>query len=276
MTLDELLKPCVELTSLSLTLYTTHGKIFLRQNLANDVSLLISHHPTVKQLVLSGFEDLLVGYWDKYRLPTSIETLELHGSIFTPVDLEHWTNASTTSHIRDLKISTNCFNSPSHIEGYLKVIESHAKTLVSLNIDLSSFAHQPTVDHLKHMAKRLAQFNTLQRFTYYVQNVRDMLEILLNVMPLIAINGSLNSYELFSGGCLLGYDRDFLQSLQLAMKTICVERSRFLDFSALIFDINDDFQDRIPSVEYEDLWDVVGFKCYPRSDYNCDMDEDVD
>jgi len=137
-------------------------------------------------------------------------------------DLEHGTDASTTSHIRDLTISSSLVSkSPSDINGYLKFVESHAETLVSLHIDLSRGEHQPTVDSLKRMAKRLAKFNKLQRFTYHVQNVHDILVILRDVIPLIAVNQSLNSYSLSSDFGLLRYDRDFLQSLQLTMKTIC-------------------------------------------------------
>jgi len=104
--LDEILKPCVELTYLSLHLFTAGRNDALRQQLANDLSLLIDHLPTLKRLVLDGFQDLLVGYWDKYRLPTSLETLALRDSVLMHVDFEHGTDASTTSHIRDLTISS--------------------------------------------------------------------------------------------------------------------------------------------------------------------------
>src|SRR6218665_236395 len=210
--LDEILKCCVELTSLSLTLYTTHGTIFLRQNLAKDVSLLIGHHPAVKRLVLCKFEDLIFGYEDKYPLPTSLETLVLSDSILT----------STTPRIRDLTILNTRCDSQSDMERCLKFVENQAETLVSLHIDLSMNGQQPTVDRLKRMTKRLAEFNKLQRFTYRMPNVRDILEILLDVMPLIAINQSLNSYSLDSDSYLWRYDRDFLQALQLAMKAICM------------------------------------------------------
>src|SRR6218665_3425291 len=192
--LDEILKPCVELTYLSLHLFTAGRNDALRQQLANDLSLLIDHLPTLKRLVLDGFQDLLVGYWDKYRLPTSLETLVLKDSILTCVDLEHGTDASTTSHIRDLTISNILLcKSPSHINGYLKFVESHAETLVSLDIFVCVGEHQPTVDSLKLMAKRLAKFNKLQRFTYRVQNAHDILVILRDVMPLIAIIQSFDS-----------------------------------------------------------------------------------
>jgi|SRR6218665_2953035 len=231
--LDEILKPCVELTSLSLSLCANQRNDTVRRKLANNLSLLIGHHPSLKRLVLENFEDLLVGYWDQYRLPTSLETLEFKDSSLMRVDLEHGTN--TTSHIRDIKISSfSCSISPSEIEGYLKFVESHAETLVSLDINLSENEHQPTVDSLKRMAKRLAQFNKLQRFKYKVRSVHDMLAILRDVMPLIASNQSLNSYSIASACCLLGYDKDILQQLQLAMKTICVGRKRLLDFAKLI------------------------------------------
>src|SRR6218665_1048212 len=251
--LDEILKPCVALTSLSLNLYTREmheGNDALRQKLANDLSLLIGHHPTLKRLVLGYFQDLLVGYLDKYLLPTSLETLELCDSVLTRVDLEHGTDASTTSHIRDLTISN--YSSPSDTEGYLKFVESHAETLVSLHINLSSGEHPPTVDSLKRMAKRLAKFNKLQRFTYYVQNVRDMLEILRDVMPLIAIIQSFDSYILTSDSDLLTYDRDFLQELKLAMKTACIGKRRLLDFSRVYFRVRQKFEDGMPTVEYDE------------------------
>src|SRR6218665_1979843 len=233
--LDEILKPCVELTSLSLSLCANQRNDALQQSLANDVSLLIGHHPTLKRLVLRHFRDLIVGYWDKYRLPTSLETLEFYDSSLMHVDLEHGTDASTTSHIRDIEISSFLYSiSPSEIEGYLKFVESHAETLVSLDIDLSWNEHQPTVDSLKRMAKRLAQFNKLQRFKYKVRNVHDMLVILREVMPLIASNQSLNSYSITSDRCFLGCDNEILQQLQLAMKTICIGRKRLLDFAILI------------------------------------------
>src|SRR6218665_1791464 len=198
--LDEILKPCVELTSLSLTLFTAERNDLFRQKLANDLSLLIGRHPTLKRLVLDNFEDLLAGYWDKYRLPTSLETLGLYNSILMRVDLEHGTDASTTSHIRDIKITNFLYSiCPSQIEGCLKFVESHAETLVSLDINLSGGEHQPAVDSLKHMAKRLAKFKKLQRFTYYVRKRQDLLEILHDVMPLIASNQSLNSYRIISG-----------------------------------------------------------------------------
>src|SRR6218665_190148 len=122
--LDEMLKPCVELTSPSLVLLTAVRNDALRQKLANDVSLLIGHHPTLKRLVLDNFEDLLVGCWDKYRLPTSLETL-LYRTILMRVDLEHGTDASTTSHIRDLSITS--FFSPSDIEGHFVMLQSSSK-----------------------------------------------------------------------------------------------------------------------------------------------------
>src|SRR6218665_2153058 len=182
----EVLKPCVELTSLSLGLTQCEAERndAPRQKLANDVSLLIGHHPTLKRLVLHNFKDLLVGYWDKYRLPTSLETLVFDHTILMHVDLEHGTDASTTSHIRDLTILS--FSRLSDVEGYLKFVESHAETLVSLHFILPSCEHQPTVDSLKRMAKRLAKFNKLQRFTYHVQFAHDVLVILRDVMPLIA------------------------------------------------------------------------------------------
>src|SRR6218665_1821132 len=191
--LDEILKPCVELTSLSLTLpyikqrrnECLSAELYdaLRQKLANDVSLLIGRHPSLKRLVLRNFEDLLVGYWDKYRLPTSLEILILYDSILMRVDLENGTDASIPSHIRDLTISSFVSSeSPSDIEGYLKFAESHAETLVSLDIYLSGNEHQLPVDSLKRMAKRLAQFNKLQRFTYFVREVQDLLVILRDVM----------------------------------------------------------------------------------------------
>src|SRR6218665_288734 len=190
--LDEILKPCVELTSLSLTLSTAELYDALGQRLANDLTLLIGHHPTLKRLVLHNFEDLLVDHWDIYRLPISLETLVLKDTVFTCVDLEYGTDASTISHIQDFTIS-NFFLSiwPSDREEYLKFVKSQAETLVSLHINLSRDP-QPTVDSLKHMAKRLAKFNKLQRFTYHVKNVDDILEMLLDVMPLIE---SLNSYD---------------------------------------------------------------------------------
>src|SRR6218665_2894518 len=235
--LDNILKPCVELTSLSLALCANQRNDTVRRKLANNLSLLISHRPTLKRLVLDNFEDLLVGYWDKYRLPTSLETLVLYNSILMRVDLEPGTDASTTSHIRDIEIlSFSCSVSPSEIEGYLKFVESHAETLVSLDINLSKNEHQPTVDSLKRMAKRLAQFNKLQSFKYNVRNVQDILVILRDVMPLIASNQSLNGYSISSDRCVLGYDKDILQQLQLAMKTICIGRKRLLDFAILISD----------------------------------------
>src|SRR6218665_3530539 len=260
--LDEILKPCVELTSLSLTLYTTHGTIFLRQNLAKDVSLLIGHHPTVKRLVLCKFEDLIVGYEDKYPLPTSLETLVLSDSILT----------STTPHIRDLMISNTCCGCQSDMERCLRFVESQAETLVSLHIDLSMNGQQPTVDRLKRMTKRLAEFNKLQRFMYRVQNLHDILEILIDVMPLIAINQSLNSYSLDS--YLWTYDREFLQALQLAMKTTCIGRRRLLDFATVIFHVDEEFQDGFPIVEYEDLWEVVGYRFHLPEDYDCEDNMD--
>src|SRR6218665_3513185 len=200
--LDEILKPCVELTSLSLTLSTAELYDALGQRLANDLTLLIGHHPTLKRLVLHNFEDLLVDHWDIYRLPISLETLVLKDTVFTCVDLEYGTDASTISHIQDFTIS-NFFLSiwPSDSEEYLKFVKSQAETLVSLHINLSRDP-QPTVDSLKHMAKR---------FTYHMKNVDDILEILLDVMPLIK---SLNSYDLRSDSylCLFRHDRDFLQS----------------------------------------------------------------
>src|SRR6218665_171342 len=233
--LDEILKPCVELTSLSLSLCGNQRNDTVRRKLANNLSLLIGHHPTLKRLVLDNFEDLLVGYWDHNRLPTSLETLEFNDSSLMRVDLEHGTDQSTTSHIRDIEISSlSCSLSPSEIEGYLKFVESHAETLVSLDINLSKNEHQPTVDSLKRMAKRLAQFNKLQSFKYKVRNVHNMLVILRDVMPLIAINQSLNSYSITSDRCFLGCDNEILQQLQLAMKTICIGRKRLLDFAILI------------------------------------------
>src|SRR6218665_2296822 len=251
--LDEILKPCVELTYLSLTLYTTHRTIFLRQNLAKDVSLLIGHHPTVKRLVLCKFEDLIVGYEDKYPVPTSLETLELSDSILT----------STAPHIRDLMISNTRCGCQSDMERCLKFVESQAETLVSLHIDLSMNGQQLTVDRLKRMTKRLAEFNKLQRFTYRVQNVRDILEILLDVMPLIAINQSLNSYSLDSDSYLWRNNREFLRALQLAMKTTCIGRRRLLDRATVIFHVNEEFH----LVEYEDRWEVVGYRSHLPQDY---------
>src|SRR6218665_1739979 len=251
--LDEILKPCVELTSLSLTLYTTHGTIFLRQNLAKDVSLLIGHHPTVKRLVFRYFEDFMVGYEDKYPLPTSLETLELINSILT----------SSTPHIRYLKISNTRCGCQSDMERCLKFVESQAETLVSLHIDLSTNGQQPTVDRLKRMTKRLAEFNKLQRFTYRVQNVHDILVILRDVMPLIAINQSLNSYSLDSDSYLWRNNREFLQALQLAMKTTCMGTRRLLDFATVIFHVEEEFH----IVENEDRLEVVGYRSHLPQDY---------
>jgi len=262
--LDEILKPCVELTSLSLSLYATDGTTSLRQNLAKDVSLLIGHHPTVKRLVLYKFKDLMVGYEDKYPLPTSLETLELVDSILT----------SSTPHIRDLTILNTHCGSQSDMEGCLKFVESQAETLVSLDIYLSTKRDQPTVDRLKHMAKRVAQFSKLKSFAYRVENVDNILEILRDVMPLIAVNQSLNSYELRSDSDLRRYDRDFLQSLQLAMKKICVGSERLVDFATVIFLVGKKFQDGFPIVQYEDLWDVVGHQFLLAEDYDCEEDED--
>src|SRR6218665_3639253 len=273
--LDEILKPCVKLTSLSLSLSTADRYDALGQKLANDISLLIDHHPTLKRLVLDNFKALLVGYWDKYRLPTSIETLVLYHTILMRVDLEHGTDSYTTSHMRDLTISIFFFSvRPSDIEGYLKFVESQAETLVSLHINLSRCFHQPTVDSLKDMAKHLAKFNKLERFTYHVENVDDTLEILLDVIPLIE---SLNSFHLSSDSCL--DDRDFLQSLQLAMKKICIGRKGLLDFAKVIFHVGcREFQDGIPIVEYEELSEVLGCQCHsldlPLDGYDCEYDMD--
>src|SRR6218665_3710234 len=262
--LDEILKPCVELTSLSLSLSfasLSDAKQCdaLGQKLANDVSLLIGHHPTLKRLVLDNFKDVLVGYRDKYHLPTSLETLVLyHTTLMRVVDLEHGTDASTTSHIRDLTISNFFYTvCPSDIEGYLKFVESQAETLVSLHINLSRCVHEPTVDRLKHMAKRLEKSNKLQRFTYHKENVHDLLEILLDVLPLIE---SLKSYNLSSDSCL--YDRDFIQSLQLAMKKICIGRKGLLDFAKVIFCGGGREFHSIPIVEYEELSEVLGCECH--------------
>src|SRR6218665_2674430 len=136
--LDEILQPCVELTSLSLELSIAERYGAFRQKLANDVPLLIDHHPTLKRLALGNFTDLC-GYWDKYRLPTSLETLLFYNTIAMRVDLEHGTDASTTSHIRDLTISHFFYSiSPSDINGCIRFGESHAETLVvSLRINLS-------------------------------------------------------------------------------------------------------------------------------------------
>src|SRR6218665_3087549 len=57
--LDEILKPCVELTSLSLSLCANQRNGTVRRKLANNLSLLIGHHPSLKRLVLENFEDLL-------------------------------------------------------------------------------------------------------------------------------------------------------------------------------------------------------------------------
>jgi len=250
--LDEILKPCVELTSLSLALYIVNYNDALRHKLANDLSLLLGHHLTVKRLVLRNFN----GYEDKYPLPTSLETLVLMGSFLT----------SSTPHIRDLTILNPCCHSQSDMEGCLKFVESQAETLVSLDIDFSKNGQQPTVDSLKRMAKCLAEFNELQRFKYKVQTVHDMLVILREVMPLIAINESLNSYTIISDHCFLGYDKDILQQLQLAMKTLCIGRRRLLDFALLICADHRGGSIAIPIVEYEDLWEVVGDRCrYPES-----------
>jgi len=268
--LDEILKPCVELTSLHLRLrlFRAERNDALRQKLANDVSLLIGRHPTLKRLVLHNFEDLLVGYGDIYRLPTSLETLILLNSSLMRVDLEHWTNASTTSHIRNLTIMS-CLRSesPSHINGYLKFVESHAETLVSLDINLCMVEHLPTVDSLKRMAKRLAQFNKLQSFKYHVQNVHDLLVILLDVLP-----QSLNSCHLCTSSCLLSYGRDFLQSLQLAMKKMCIGRKGLLDFARVDFYVDKEFADGIPTVEYDELSEVIGYSCHSSDDYYYEED----
>src|SRR6218665_3684068 len=270
--LDEILKPCVELTSLSLELYTVERNDALRQKLANDLSLLIGHHPTLKRLALENFQDL-VGFGDKYRLPTSLETLVLEASVLTCVDLEHGTDSSTTSHIRDLTISS--FPSLSDIEGYLKFVESHAETLVSLHINLSSGEHQPPVDSLKRMAKRLAKFNKLQRFRYHVQNVHDILVILRDVMPLIAINQSLTSYSISSDSGLLTYNGDFLQALQLAMKKICIGRRRVLDFGSVFLTVDDaEFGDGNPTVQYEDVCELEGYQGHSDDDYDCEYYRD--
>src|SRR6218665_549525 len=275
--LDEILKPCVELTSLSLTLSTGDLCYALGQRVANDLSLLIGHHPTLKRLVLHNFEDLLVDYWDIYRLPISLETLVLKNSVLTCVDLEYGTDASTISHIQNLTISNYSWHM-SEIEGYLKFIESQAETLVSLHIHLFLCDYLPHVHSLKHMAKCLAKFNKLQRFTYHmenvgdeldVQNLYDMLEILLDVMPLIE---SLKSYNLIrsSGSCL--YDRDILQSLQLAMKKICIGRKGLLDFATVNFNECQEFQDGIFIGEYDDLLEVMGYQCHSSDDYGCERD----
>src|SRR6218665_2658342 len=272
--LDEILKPCVALTSLSLTLSTAERYDGLGQRLANDLTLLIGHHPTLKRLVLNNFENRLDGHWDICHLPISLETLVLKDSLLTCVDLEHWTDSSTISHIQDLTIS-NFFLSiwPSEIEGYLKFVESQAETLVSLHINLSRCEYQPTVDSLKRMAKRLAKFNKLERFTYHERNVHDILVILRDVLPLIE---SLKSYDLRSDSCLFRHDtRDSLQSLQLAMKKICIGRQGLLDFATVNFYVCREFQDGIFIGEYEDLLEVMGYQCHsPDDEY--DMDEDFE
>jgi len=272
--LDEILKPCVALTSLSLTLSTAERYDGLGQRLANDLTLLIGHHPTLKRLVLNNFENRLDGHWDICHLPISLETLVLKDSLLTCVDLEHWTDSSTISHIQDLTIS-NFFLSiwPSEIEGYLKFVESQAETLVSLHINLSRCEYQPTVDRLKRMAERLAKFNKLQRFTYHEKNVDDILVILRDVLPLIE---SLKSYDLRSDSCLFRHDRDFLQSLQLAMKKICIGRKGLLDFATVIFYVCREFQDGIFIGEYDDLLEVMGYQCHSPDDYDCEHDIDED
>ena len=160
--------------------------------------------------------------------------------------------------------NTRC-DSQSDMERCLKFVENQAETLVSLHIDLSMNGQQPTVDRLKRMTKRLAEFNKLQRFTYRVQNVHDILEILINVMPLIAINQSLNSYSLDSDSYLWRNNREFLQALQLAMKTTCIGRRRLLDFATVIFHVNEEFH----LVEYEDRWEVVGYRFHLPESYFC-------
>src|SRR6218665_837461 len=273
--LDEILKPCVELTSLSLQLLVNHRNDALRQKLANDFSLLIDHHPTLKRLVLRNFKDLLAGYWAKYCLPTSLKTLELDRTIFMGVDLEHGKDASTTSHIRDLTISNS--SSPSEIEGCLKFVESHAETLVLLHINFCWGEHQPTVDRLKRMAKRLAKFNKLQSFTYDVENVHDILEMLRDVMPLIAINESFDSYDISSNSSLFKYNRDFLQALQLAMKKICIGRRRVLDYGLVFFDVDYPlYGDDNPTVQYQDVSELEGSQLDYDSDCEFYRDEDFD
>src|SRR6218665_433577 len=268
--LDEVLTPCVELTSLSLQLYRANDA--LRQKLANDLSLLIGHRPTLKRLVLYKFYDLLVGYWDKYRLPTSLEILVFDYTILMHVDMEHVTDASTTSHIRDLTIS--CKPSLSDIEGYLKFVESQAETLVSLHIDFRFSEHHPTVDRLKRMAKRLAKFNKLQRFTYRVQRAHDILMIVRDVMPLIAVSQSLISYCITSDYGL-EYDKDILQQLQLAMKKICIGRRRVLDFGTVFLDVyNAEFGDDNPAVPYRDVSELEGYQCHSADDLDRDFYRD--
>src|SRR6218665_3307886 len=269
--LDEVLTPCVELTSLSLELYRANDA--LRQKLANDLSLLIGHRPTLKRLVLYRFCDLLVGYWDKYRLPTSLEILVFDYTILMHVDMEHGTDASTTSHIRDLTISSK--TSLSDIEGYLKFVESQAETLVSLHIDFRWCEHQPTVDRLKRMAKRLAKFNKLQRFTYHGQHAHDILMIVRDVMPLIAVIQSFNSFCIRSNyGCWRisaddEDDKDILQQLQLAMKKICIVRRRVLDFGTVFLDVyNEEFEDDNPAVPYRDVAELEGYQCHSADDHD--------
>jgi len=89
------------------------------------------------------------------------------------------------------------------------------------------------------------------------------LEILLDVLPLIE---SLKSYNLSSDSCLC--DRDFLQSLQLAMKKICIGRKGLLDFAKVILYVGGrEFQDGIPIVEYEELSEVLGCQCHLLDGY---------
>lgn len=275
--LDEILKPCVELASLTLIL--RHGRHRLngrlRENLANDVSLLISHHPTIKELVFWGFRDLIAGYGDKYRLPPLLESFKVVDCVLTLVDWEHWANAYTTSSIRHLTIARRCLSRVSDGDGLLKFVEKHAETLVSLGIQINIL--QPTMDILKRMIKHLAKFNRLQSFTFYVDNVRDMLEFLRDITPSIAVNQSLNSYDLDSCAALLEYDKDFLQSLQAAMMAMCIQRRRLLDFATVTYMDNED-HDGIPLVEYEGLHGVAGCRNY-FIDNDCkhdDIDEDVD
>ena len=96
-----------------------------------------------------------------------------------------------------------------------------------------------------------------------------------DVMPLIAVNQRLNSYELKSDSYLRRYDRDFFQSLQLAMKKICSGGERLLDFAIVSFCVYEEFEDGIPTVEYEDLCEVIG-QCHSAGFYYFEYDVDKD
>lgn len=223
--LTEALRPCTELTCLTMTLaeFPALPEPGYLNSLAESFYGFLTRLTKATHLTMENIP--MAGYAGKYILPPLLKELNLHNCSLMYTDWEFWANNCKCSIERLVICKCPHIDDGSSSESLLNFIKKQSR-LTSLTLDLLEV--QPSTDILRRISVHLAKCNTIEDFTCGNLHREALLYVMQHVIPWLWKSEAFESFLLFSSPSFEPDNEEFRNCVRYQLLGECAPTRRSL------------------------------------------------